>query len=118
MTGPSLRSRYRFIDKLPDRLFDAVVCNPQGSLRGIGPTRIVTLRDSLLSGELPTVDALSWPKPTLREFALQVLARSGLATVCAGDPNLTDEVLLDLVDAAASAQRRADEVAAQWIVQA
>jgi uncharacterized protein with von Willebrand factor type A (vWA) domain len=117
MKDPTLRSRYRFIDKLPDRLFDAVVCNPHGALRDRSDS-IVTLRDSLLSGELPSLESLAWPKPALRELALQVLTRSGLAEVCAGDPDLTDAVLLDLVDAAADAQRRADELAAQWILQA
>src|SRR5262245_15950119 len=72
-----IESRYAFIDRIPDSLFDAVVNNGHGMLRP-RTDGILKLRDELLSGRVPAPESLVWPAEALRAKLLSGLARSGV----------------------------------------
>jgi hypothetical protein len=109
--------RYAFVDAIPDGLFDAVVANAHGKLR-VRAESIIALRDTLLSGRLPAAHELGWPAPPLREPLLEALARSGIARHCEANPRITDEVLASLLGATDLAQKRCDELLAEWTLAA
>lgn len=93
------------IDLLPDSLVPAVATLPGGDLSARCMT-IALLRNQLLAGE-----SLSQPCPWLPEAVQQnivnVISRSGIATYCQNNPQVTDALILDLLSALEGAQTRA-----------
>ncbi len=112
-----IESRYEFVDRIPEPLFDAVVNHPHGMLRPRAEA-ILRLRDELLSGRVPPPEALGWPEDALRRPLLDGLARSRIAQHCEANTQITDEVLRAILGAAEAAQRRYDELIAEWTLAA
>jgi uncharacterized protein with von Willebrand factor type A (vWA) domain len=112
-----LAGRYAFIDAVPDALLDAVVANAHGKLRPRAES-IVVLRDALLAGRVPHPGELAWPDPALRQPLLDALARSGVIAHCAANAGITDEVLAGVLGATDQAQKRYDELLAEWTLAA
>lgn len=112
-----IESRYEFVDRIPEPLFDAVVNHTHGMLRPRAEA-ILQLRDELLSGRVPPPEALGWPEDAVRRPLLDGLARSRIAQHCAASVQITDEVLRAILGAAQAAQRRYDELIAEWTLAA
>lgn len=112
-----LAGRYAFIDAVPDGLLDALVANAHGKLRPRADA-ILVLRDAMLGGRLPAAPELAWPEANLRQPLLDALARSGIARHCEGNPRITDDVLASLLRATDVAQRRFDQLVAEWTLAA
>jgi hypothetical protein len=112
-----IESRYEFVDRIPEPLFDAVVNHTHGMLRPRAEA-ILVLRDELLSGRVPPPEALGWPDDAVRRPLLDGLARSRIAQHCEANAQITDEVLRAILGAAGAAQRRYDELLAEWTLAA
>jgi uncharacterized protein with von Willebrand factor type A (vWA) domain len=107
MIGDALETAYAELDALPASLFVAVVAHPSGEVR----TRargVLAWRKALLCGTLPT--APGWPEPEWTEAVGGSLITLGLLRFTAGEPDLVDLVLLDVLDRLAeeAASRDAD----------
>ncbi|MFO0611453.1 MAG: hypothetical protein U0414_02610 [Polyangiaceae bacterium] len=90
--------RYEWLDALPERLFRPAVKNAHGRLTDRGHAMDV-LREALLAGRVPGREELQWPSADLRPALTDALRASGIASACKGDPELTDDILLFLLDA-------------------
>lgn len=90
--------RYEWLDALPERLFKPAINNVHGRLSARGDAMEV-LRQALLAGRIPGEEELVWPSQDLRPALLDALRASGMATACQGDPELTDDILLFVLDA-------------------
>jgi VWA domain-containing protein len=112
-----IESRYEFVDRIPEPLFDAVVNHAHGMLRPRAEA-ILVLRDELLSGRVPPPEALGWPDDAVRRPLLDGLARSRIAQHCEANVQITDEVLRAILGAVGAAQRRYDELIAEWTLAA
>lgn len=96
----ALSSRYAQLDELPELLFEPVLLNPHGQL----PARVAGLlrwRAALLSGGLPSAGELGWPGPDLCTPLLDEIRRLDLPRFCKGEAELSDALLLSVLDAVA-----------------
>jgi hypothetical protein len=90
--------RYAFLDLLPEKLFRPTVANIHGSVIPRGEA-ILELRESLLNGELPDNDAIRWPQDDeMRHALLDALRDANVAPYCSGDPEITDDVVLFVLE--------------------
>jgi uncharacterized protein with von Willebrand factor type A (vWA) domain len=103
----SLTDRYAFLDDCPEHLFRAVVTLPVGALRDRIPG-VLRWRAALLDGRVP--EPADWPPPEVAAPALRAVEELGLARFCAHQPELTDELLLDLL---AVLRRTVDAIGAE-----
>ncbi|MBU1967565.1 hypothetical protein KKH50_04755, partial [Patescibacteria group bacterium] len=89
--------RYSFLSLLSERLLGPTVTHLHGDLIARGRT-IMILREALLSGEIPRPDALDWPRRDLRQTLIAALETANVGPYCDGDPEITDDVLIYLLD--------------------
>jgi Mg-chelatase subunit ChlD len=87
------QARYACLDDLPRRLFRQTVTHIHGSIIPRGEA-ILCLRRALLSGRVPPAEALGWPEPLLRESLVEALLASNVAPYCNADTEITDDILL------------------------
>lgn len=88
---------YAFLDPLPAGLYAAVVTASHGDLaeRARG---VLGWREALLAGQLPDPQGLAWPAAPVRDAVLAELRALNLARFCRGEEELTDAVLLSVLE--------------------
>lgn len=101
---------YGFVDALSPALFKRVMSSLHGSVADRGAA-LVLWRTRLLTGALPTRDELAWPDAHTRDALLDVFAEFDMASFCKNDPELTEFVLLDMLDQLDSAERLRERIA-------
>lgn len=103
-TSPTLL-RDAALERLPDSLYAAVVTGPGHDLeeRIAG---IADLRAALLEGRVPQAHTLPWPASPIKEKIVGWLNESGLPRYCRETPDLTDAVMLSIIDEAMAADTR------------
>lgn len=91
-------ARYALLDHLPEELYQPVLVNPHGELlpRAAGMLR---WREALLDGRLPDAEDAGWPEPALLLPLRNELKGLGLARYCRQEAQLTDAVLLSILNA-------------------
>jgi hypothetical protein len=94
-----LEERYRVLDEFSPALYAAVLTHPLGSLEARA-TAIRLVRRALLGGGLPPEEALDWPERMVRKDLLDLLKSPGIARFCRDQPDLTDALLLGLLEVA------------------
>ncbi|MCA9286941.1 MAG: VWA domain-containing protein [Phycisphaerales bacterium] len=67
---------------------------------------VTALRDALLAGSVPSAHALVWPVSPIKERVAAWLAESGVARYCRGQPDLTDAVVLSIIEESTAARVR------------
>lgn len=94
----ALDRSYAFLDALPEKLYVPVVASPVGALaeRVAG---VLAWREALLAGQLPDA-SVNWPTDPMREALLSELTDLQIARFCRDQPELVDELLLDVLQAA------------------
>jgi uncharacterized protein with von Willebrand factor type A (vWA) domain len=94
----ALDRSYAFLDALPETLYVPVVASPAGTLaeRVVG---VLAWREALLAGRLPDASA-NWPANPMRDALLRELTDLQIARFCRDQPELVDELLLDVLKAA------------------
>lgn len=114
VAGDSLERAYAELEGLPESLFGAVVSHPVGEVRhrALG---VHTWRSALLSGQVP--DTAAWPGAHLHAAMARAVEALGVLPFTAGEPELVDLVLLDLLGlvaevAALRGERIAEHLAA------
>ena len=90
----ALERRYQFLDDCPDTLLSLVITSPIGELRE-RCEGLRAWRDALLSGLEPP--ETPWPPTAVGEPARRAIAELGLARFCRDQPELTDELLRDVL---------------------
>jgi uncharacterized protein with von Willebrand factor type A (vWA) domain len=90
------------LERLPDALYAAVVTGSGYDLdaRIAG---VIDLRAALLEGRVPQVHTLPWPTSPIKEKVIAWLNESGLPRYCRDTPDLTDAVMLSVIDEATTA---------------
>jgi len=93
----ALDCSYAFLDALPEKLYMPVVASPAGTLaeRVAG---VLAWREALLAGRLPDA-SVNWPVIPMRDALLRELAELQIARFCRDQPELADELLLDILKA-------------------
>ena len=88
---------YAFLDALPEKLYVSVVGSPAGTLaeRVAG---VMAWRETLLAGRLPDASA-NWPANPMRDALLREFAELQITRFCRHQPELVDELLLDVLKA-------------------
>lgn len=94
----ALDRSYAFLDALPEKLYMPVVASPAGTLaeRVAG---VLAWRETLLAGRLPET-SVNWPANPMRDALLRELTELQIARFCRDQPELVDELLLDVLNAA------------------
>ena len=92
----ALGRKYAFLDDCPERFLDAAITLPFGDLSE-RVSGIRAWRDALLNGQLPPAD--SWPSEAIAAPVRRALERMGLACFCKNQPELTDDLLEDILAA-------------------
>lgn len=97
VSTPATALRDAALERLPDSLYAAVVTGPGHDLdaRIAG---VVDLRAALLEGRVPQAFTLAWPPSPIKERVVGWLDESGLARRCRDTPDLTDAVMLSIID--------------------
>jgi len=88
----SLERNYQFLDELPELLYPVVVTHTQGCLQQRG-------RKALLEGQLPHDKSTDWPNQPILGKILSVLEQLDIARFCQQQPELTDQLLLEVCEA-------------------
>lgn len=83
------------LDGLPDSLYGPVVTHSFGSLT-TRASSVITLRESLLKGLLPSNELL-WPDMEFQQLINQDLQRLNITKYCYNNESLVDELLLELI---------------------
>lgn len=100
------------LERLPDSLYAAVVTGPgrdlEARIEGVADLRAV-----LLQGRAPQAHTLPWPASPLKEKIVDWLTDSGLPRYCRDEPDLTDAVVLSIVEEASASVRRKERNAEQ-----
>lgn len=99
------RVQYEFIDLLPKRLFDPTVNHLHGALRPRA-LAVIALRNALLSGWVVGKEAMAWPEQPYRQALLESLSASGIARFCDANPEVTDDVILLVLEAVGRCESR------------
>jgi uncharacterized protein with von Willebrand factor type A (vWA) domain len=95
--GDALERAFEELDALPSGLFQPVASHPIGPLRGRA-AGVLAWRSALLSGRTPApAVAAAWLPPGLHGALVSAVERLGVLPFCAGEPELVDLVLLDLL---------------------
>lgn len=92
------------IDLLPESLVPTVVTLSGGDL-STRCTTIAILRNQLLAG-VPVAPPCPWLPEAVQQNIVNVIGRSGIATYCQNNPQVTDALILDLLSALEGAQAR------------
>lgn len=96
MNASALAEAYAYLDNLPPPLYETVVTQQTTDLQGLVES-VMTWRESLLEGGLPKLDAEvrpSWPESPVAEVVAGALDSLQLPRFCKGREDVTDEVLL------------------------
>lgn len=93
------------LERLPDTLYAAVVTGPDRDLDA-RIKGVIELRTSLLAGTVPPAHALPWPGSPVKEKITAWLRESGLSRYCREMPDLTDTVMLSIINEATAADTR------------
>lgn len=88
------------LEAVPDPLFEATVTCPLGAL-GDRVSGLLAWRSALLEGRVPEADVI-WPGAEWHALFASLLGELELARYCEGSSEVTDEVLLGLVELARS----------------
>jgi uncharacterized protein with von Willebrand factor type A (vWA) domain len=110
----TLPIRYSKLDYLPRRLRLPVVVHLHGHLEE-RIASLVEFRTALLRGRLPDAADVRWPSAVLLTTALDSLSRSGVVPLCKGRPELTDEVLLTLLESVVASERFMEAACAHFL---
>ncbi len=100
------------LERLPDALYAAVITGPGHDLEA-RIAGVADLRAALLEGRVPNADALLWPASPIKEKVLAWLNDSGITRHCRETPDLTDAIVLSIIDEATAADARAARNALQ-----
>lgn len=103
-TSPALL-RDAALERLPDALYAAVVTGPGHDLEA-RIAGVADLRAALLEGRVPQAHSLPWPASPIKEKIVGWLNTSGLPRFCRETPDLTDAVMLSIIDEATAANTR------------
>lgn len=106
----SISLRDAALERLPDALYAAVVTGSGHDLEA-RITGVADLRAALLDGRVPSAHTLPWPGSPIKERILSWLAASDLPRYCRETPDLTDAVVLSIIDEAAAAGVRTTRAA-------
>jgi len=85
------------MERLPDALYAAVVTGPRHDLEA-RIAGVADLRAALLEGHVLQAHALPWPASPIKEKIIAWLNDSGLPRYCRETPDLTDAVMLNIID--------------------
>lgn len=93
------------LERLPDALYAAVVTGPGHDLdaRIAG---VAELRAALLAGSVPPAHSLPWPASPIKEKVTAWLNESGLSRWCRDQPDLTNAVMLSIIEESTAAAHR------------
>jgi uncharacterized protein with von Willebrand factor type A (vWA) domain len=110
--GASSLLRDAALERLPDSLYFAVVTGPGHDLdaRIAGVTDI---RAALLAGCAPSPHMLPWPASPIKDKVVAWLNESGLPRYCRDTPDLTDAVILSIIEESIAAAHRQEQSADQ-----
>lgn len=106
MTPPaSSLLRDAALERLPEALYAAVVTGPGHDLdsRIAG---VAELHAALLAGIVPPAHSLPWPASPIKERVTAYLQESGLPRYCRDQPDLTDAVMLSIIEETNAAAHR------------
>lgn len=98
-SGVAVALREAALERLPDALYAAVVTGPGHDLEA-RIAGVADLRAALLEGRVPQAHALPWPASPIKEKIVGWLNESGLPRYCRETPDLTDAVMLSIIDVA------------------
>lgn len=101
--GYSLRDAA--LERLPDTLYAAVVTGPGHDLEA-RIAGVADLRAALLKGRVPQAHTLPWPASPIKEKIVGWLNASGMPRFCRETPDLTDAVMLSIIDEVTAADTR------------
>ncbi|MFO0857062.1 MAG: VWA domain-containing protein [Phycisphaerales bacterium] len=93
------------LERLPDALYAAVVTGPGHDLEA-RIAGVADLRAVLLEGRVPSAHTLPWPASPIKEKIVGWLNESGLPRYCRETPDLTDAVMLSIIDETTAADTR------------
>ncbi|WP_190303106.1 VWA domain-containing protein [Methylomonas rhizoryzae] len=96
-------TRFALLDALPDSLYSPVVTHSHGELLARSAA-VLHWRACLLAGQLPEPDATDWPERNIRHTILMRLETLEIVQYCRGQAELTDSILLDLLEGIGSAE--------------
>jgi len=96
-------TRFSLLDALPDSLYSSVVTHGHGELLARSAA-VLHWRACLLAGQLPEPDATDWPERHIRHTVLMRLETLDIVQYCRGQTELTDSILLDLLEGIRSAE--------------
>lgn len=95
------------LERLPDSLYSAVVTG-RGHDLAIRIAGVADLRTALLAGDVPLAHELPWPTSPVKEKLIAWLNESGLARYCRDTPDLTDAVMLSIIEESTAAAQSRD----------
>lgn len=101
----SVSLRDAALERLPDALYTAVVTGSGHDLEA-RIAGVADLRAALLEGRVPQAHALPWPASPIKEKIVGWLNESGLPRYCRETPDLTDAVMLSIIEEATAADTR------------
>jgi len=93
----SLQQLLSATNKLPDSLYESVVTHTLAGTMTDKAESICEYRTALLQGRLPSTTT-AWPLPVIQDGINQGLTKLGLARHCKDNPEVTDAVLLDVLN--------------------
>lgn len=93
------------LERLPDSLYAAVVTGPGYDLEA-RIAGVADLRIALLDGRVPQAHTLPWPASPIKEKIVAWLNESGLPRYCRETPDLTDAVMLSILEEATTVAPR------------
>lgn len=91
-----LESKYAILANLPVSLFGPVVTHPHGTLES-RVAGVLAWREALLEGRLPALGQTVWPDARISEALTSELTSLGISRFCAGQDDLVDSLLLDIL---------------------
>lgn len=110
--GATVALRDAALERLPDALYAAVVTGPGHDLEA-RIAGVADLRSALLEGGVPQAHTLPWPASPIKEKIIRWLNESGLPRYCRDTTDLTDAVMLSIIDEATAADARTARSAEQ-----
>ena len=96
-SSPTASLRDAALERVPSALYAAVVTGPRDDLDA-RIASVADLRAALLEGRVPPSHQLSWPAAPIKDRMLTWLHESRLPHYCRDAPDLTDAVMLSILD--------------------
>lgn len=106
----ALDQKFAILDELPESLYALVITHSHGELyqRVAG---VMQWRESLLAGELPCAQQLSWPEEHICLTILKRLEALDIVQYCHQQEELTDSVVESILDGVSSAEEFSRKIA-------